>query len=566
MIQQIKRQIKDVLAQKEIETQVPIKKPPQPEMGDLSFPCFQPAQNEAENPKKLAKRLTELNFNEPINYFSKVEAAGPYLNFYLDTKLLAEKFIQKLNNQSKEYFDKKEKHKKVMIEYPSPNTHKRFHVGHLRNVCIGNCLRELYKTQGYKVIPVNYVNDLGAHVAKSIWGIQNLYDGKVPEENIQEWLGKVYSESAQKIEKNEHAQKEVEEIKGKIEEEDKKVRELFLKTRDKSLKAFQEILDELNVEHETTYFESDMIERGQEIIDELLEEGIAKEGKKGAIIVDLEEYGLDTAIVRKRDGMGLYITGDLALAEEKFNTYPDLDESIYITGNEQQHHFKQLFKILELFGFDKKMTHIGYGLISLESGKMSSREGSVILYEELKQKVYKKLQTETKNRHPDWKKDKINNTAEKLTQAVLKFDLQKHEAKKNITFDIEEATNFNGYSAPYVLYVYARINSLKEKADINLNQVEIDYTQLNKDLDHKLLTKMTRLEETIDQSFNNYDPAKITKFCFDLAQLFNDYYSKHQIITKNKKKTKARLFLVDSVQTTLKKALGILTIEPIEEM
>lgn len=567
MINKIKQKIIDTIeAEQDIKLEVPIKKPPQEEFGDLSLPCFQPAQKQDQDPKEFAKKLVHLNFNQPERYFSKVESEGPFLNFHLNKEKIAEEFTSSLESQGKSYFDEQQKDKQLMIEYPSPNTHKRFHVGHLRNVCIGNCLRELYKTKGYKVIPVNYINDLGAHVAKSIWGILHLEDGEIPENNRQDFFAEIYQKVSQKADKDEQIKAEIEEVKQKIEQKTGQEWQLLEKSRDQSLKAIEEILDDLKVTHQHTYFESDVIERGQEIIDELLEQGIAEKGKKGAIIVDLEEYDLDTAIIRKRDGAGLYITGDLALAEKKFETYPDLDESIYITGNEQQHHFQQLFKILELFGFDKKMTHIGYGLISLKSGKMSSREGDVITYDELKTRVYKKLEQETASRHKDWPEEKISNVAEKLTLAVLKFDLQKHEAQKNITFDIEEATNFNGYSAPYVLYVYARINSLKEESIPNPSP-ELDLSQLNHSLAEKLIIKMIRLEEVIDTAFDNYDPAKITKYCFELAQLFNDYYSHCQIIQgSDLKKTKARLKLADCVQTTLEKALDLLTIEPIEEM
>jgi arginyl-tRNA synthetase len=567
MINKIKQQIINTIeAEQDIKLEVPIKKPPQEEFGDLSLPCFQPAQKQDQDPKEFAKKLVHLNYNQPERYFSKIESKGPFLNFHLNNKKVAQELVKGLNKKGKELFSDENKGKQLMIEYPSPNTHKNIHVGHLRNVCIGNCLRELYTTKGYEVIPVNYINDLGAHVAKSIWGIMNLKDGDIPRGVEQEFFADIYQKVSQKAKENERIREEIEEIKQKIENKQEEIWEMLKKTKNLSLSSIRKILKELDVYHHQTYFESDLIERGQKIIDELLEYGIAEEGEKGAIIVDLEKYHLDTAIVRKSDGAGLYITGDLALAEKKFETYPNIDESIYITGNEQQHHFQQLFKILELYGFNKKMTHIGYGLISLKSGKMSSREGDVITYNELKTRVYKKLEQETASRHKDWTEEKISNVAEKLTLAVLKFDLQKHESKKNITFDIEEATNFNGYSAPYVLYVYARINSLKEESIPNPSP-ELDLSQLNHSLAEKLIIKMIRLEEVIDTAFDNYDPAKITKYCFELAQLFNDYYSHCQIIQDSDlKKTKARLKLADCVQTTLEKALDLLTIEPIEEM
>ncbi|MFB6226308.1 MAG: arginine--tRNA ligase [Candidatus Paceibacteria bacterium] len=567
MIKQIKQEVKKILSGSGVDIEIKLEFPPGPDKGDLAFPCFEYAQKHGENPAEVAKQLAELaDGYHGVGMFEDVEAVGPYVNFFLNISDVTDDLIPMVLDLKEGYgFEQVEETKHILLEYPSPNTHKRFHVGHLRNVCIGNAMRELYEKTGHKVHAVNYVNDFGVHVAKSLWGIINLHDGEIPDDNLQEWLGEVYKQASSQIEEDEAKKQEVEEILQKLTNKDEEIYDLFEQTRDASLEVYSDIFQELGVEHERTYFESNIRDRGQKIVDELLEKDIAQEGEGGAIIVDLEDYGLKTALLRKSNGEGLYLTSDLALAEKKHNDYPKVDRSIYITGNEQEFHFRQLFKILELYGFSEEQSHIGYGLVNLPEGKMSSREGNVVLFAELKEKLFQKLKQETKNRHEDWSKERVERKAEKMTTAVAKFELQKHEAQKNVTFDLEQATNFEGYSAPYVLYVVARINSLEEKADVDLE--EINYELFTKPEERRLIMKVAKFESIIDRSLGDYNTSDITRYCFDLAQEFNNYYANHSIINENNEElTTARLALAIVVRQTLKNALSVLTIDTLEEM
>jgi arginyl-tRNA synthetase len=294
-----------------------------------------------------------------------------------------------------------------------------------------------------------------------------------------------------------------------------------------------------------------------------------------SIIVDLNKYNLDIALVRKSTGGGVYMTSDLALSEEKFKCY-DIEESINITATEQNFYFKQLYKVLELNGFDKKMTHIGYGLVNLPSGKMASRAGNVILYEDLRDQVFTYLQKETKARHSGsssvqanadkWSEEKINETAHTLTMAVLKFTMQKHEADKVVTFDFDEAVSFDGFSAPYILYTVARINSLQRK--FGVEKVEIaDFSLFSEDEVKNLVLKMSDFPEIVIKSLENYNSSVIAKYAFDLAKLYNDFYNKHSVLNaESEELVKARLYLSLKVQETLTKALGLLTIDTVSEM
>ncbi|MBD3310957.1 MAG: arginine--tRNA ligase [Candidatus Magasanikbacteria bacterium] len=490
-----------------------------------------------------------------------------YVSFFVDYYKLAFFVFKKINEEGDKYgLGNVGNGKKVMIEYPSQNTHKEFHIGHLRNVCIGNCLVELYKKSGFEVIPVNYLNDFGRHVVKCLWAIQKFHKDEEPSDNKQKWLGQVYAEAEEKLKDNEGAKEELDELQKKLEDHDPEIWELFKKTRDWSVEGFDRILAELGTKHEKVFFESDIKEKGQKIVDELLKKDIAKEGEGGAIIVDLEDDSLDIALIRKSSGAGVYMTSDLALAKEKFENY-DVEESINITGNEQDFYFKQLFKILELYGFKPKMTHIGYGLVNLPSGKMSSRKGNVILYEDLRDQVMDKMLRETKKRHDDWDEEKIKNNAEKLTQAVLKFTMQKHESNKVVSFDFDEAVSFEGFSAPYILYVVARINSLLKKSKAESRKPKVNFSLLEEVEEKRLLLLIAEYPEIIKKALERYNPSTITKYCFDLAKAFNDYYNKYRITdAESEELVRMRMAVCGSVKFVLENALNLLSIETVEEM
>ena len=540
--------------------------PPKPEMGDFAFPMFNLAKEQGKNPAELATEIAgELtSITHPL--IDRVAAFGPYVNFFLNTGEVARLILEEIASK-KENFGSNEigKGKSVMIEYPSNNTHKEFHIGHLRNLCIGNTLVNLYRKSGYEGISVNYLNDFGSHVAKCLWGVLKLYGGKIPEENKQKWLGDVYAEASGAVKENDEFKNEVSEIQQKLESKDPEIWPLFMETRQWSIDKFAELFEELGVDHKDVFFEKDIKEKGQNIVDELLTKGVATIGERGAIIIDLSEYKLDIALMRKADGTGLYLTSDLPLAQEKFKKY-NVDESIVITGIEQNFYFKQLYKILELMGFEKKLTHIGYGLVTRPEGKMSSRLGNVVLYEDLRDEIYEKMYRESEERHPDWDQVTLNETVKKLTHAALKFSMQKHEAGKNIVFDIKDATSFEGFSGPYVLYVVARINSIVRKSNPGAAN-QINFSLLTELEEKKLLLLMAEYEHILQKALQNYNPSVMAKYCFDLAKAFNEFYNKHNILkAETLDLAQARLVLAQAVKHTLTDALGILSIETVDEM
>jgi arginyl-tRNA synthetase len=397
-----------------------------------------------------------------------------------------------------------------------------------------------------------------------LWYLQKFHREAELPENKQKWLGQIYAEASNYVKEHPEVQSELDEFQNKLEAHDPSVWKLFEETRQWSIDGFATIYRDFGVNYDAIWYESEVKERGQEIVDELLEKKVAEVGEKGALIVDLSKYKLDIVLLRKATGAGLYVTSDLALAEKKFNSY-DIEESINITGIEQNFYFKQLFKVLELSGFHKKMTHIGYGLVSRPDGKMSSRLGNVILYEDLRDDIYEQLYQASKERHADWSEEKLKDTVWKLTMAALKFTMQKHEAAKNIAFDMKEAVSFEGYSAPYVLYVIARINSLLRRSTVDSRQ-STAFDKLKELEEKKILLLLAEYSEVIKKALENYNPSVIAKYCFDLAQAFNEFYNKQSILDVEEKLSLARLNLCEAVKQVLTSALGLLTIEAVEEM
>jgi len=401
----------------------------------------------------------------------------------------------------------------------------------------------------------------------SLLGIQSLEIETA--ENKQKILGEIYAKASNYLkEHDKEYDEELDDLQKKLESGEEEITKLFLETRKWSIDGFVELMQEMKVEHDSIIYESEVKAQGQELVDELLSKKIAEVGEGGAIIVDLNKYKLDIALLRKSTGGGVYMTSDLALSEEKFQRY-DVEESINITGSEQDFYFKQLFKVLELNGFHKKMTHIGYGLINTSNGgKMSSRAGNVILYEDLRDKIFEHLEKETRSRHEDWSEEKVRETSYILTMAVLKFTMQKHEANKVVTFDFEEAVSFDGFSAPYILYTVARINSLKRKfVQENFALVEKDFALFTEDEVKNLVLKISDFPEVVIKSLENYNSSIIAKYCFDLAKIYNDFYNKHSVLNaENEELVKVRLYLSIKVFEVLTKALGLLTIDVVSEM
>ena len=438
--------------------------PPNPAMGDLALPCFELGKPWGKSPGESAQ--TVVSQAGKVAFIRKVEALGPYVNFTFKPAFLAKRVgvgdchANARNDNSLRSRDK------IMIEYSQPNTHKEFHIGHLRCACLGASLVNVHRYLGNNVIAANYIGDTGVHVAKCLWNLQKFHANDALPENKGEFLGKIYAEAAGKIEADEKLMAEVSAVQKKLEKGDKELTALWQKTKDWSLESFYDIYKLLNNNFDVWFWESEEEKKGKKMIKKMLKENLLKEVRvsEGAVIADLSAYGLDVLVLIKSDGNVLYGAKDLPLGIKKFKKFR-VKKSIYVVDKRQELYLKQIFKLLDLLGFaDKEKIHVSYDFVTLPEGAMASRKGNVVTFENFYAEVLTKSVMETTKRHVDWSTEKVNDVAEKITLAAIKFFMLKYDNNSVIVFDADKALAFDGDTGPYLLYALARINSILVKA------------------------------------------------------------------------------------------------------
>jgi len=559
--------LKEIIAQELKLTKADFSYPPNSDLGDISLACFELAKNYGQNPAELAKsyEIELVARNNLKKYFKDIKAYGPYLNFFVSPLFLAEQVCSSVKRDKEKYGNNNSgKHKKVMLEYSNGNTHKEYHVGHLRNISYGDAIYKLLLANGYEAIPVSYINDFGIHVAKTIWEwAKNDFYHK-SKENKGYLLGKCYAEASKKLVESPADKEEVIEIMKEIESRTGRNYALWQETRNWSIKYFAGIYKELDIKFNHIFYENEVIGAGFKIVDRLFKEGILVKSE-GAVIANLEEYNLGVLPIIRTDGTALYPVADLALASEKFDKY-NLDESIYIVDIRQSLYFKQLFKLLELMGYKQKLIHLTYDFVTLPDGMMASRTGNIVTYQDIKEKVWNKLIIETKNRHADWTMGRVKHVAWNLTVSVIKFEMLKVNSDRIITFNIEEALRFDGYTACYLQYTYARLKSIIRKESFSIFKHRVALDNLSEQKEKCLLIKLAKYPEIVRSAGQEFNPSELTKYLFELAQLSNDYYHEFTILKAETKVKNARLVLIKSIAQVLKNGYSILGMNALEEM
>lgn len=541
--------------------------PPRAEMGDLSLACFGLAKEKKMSPDQVAKTLAEqARSNSQLAFlFDKVEAVGPYLNFFLSVEYLSAKVLSEVKSRGRAYGSNQVgQGKKVMIEYSNGNTHKEYHVGHLRNITYGDSIYRLLAVSGYEVVPVSYVNDFGIHVAKAIWNWRRVKDYQNQSGPKGYILGQCYAEASQALAADPASLEEVGRIMKQIEGRQGDNYRTWQKTRRWSISYFQEIYKELGVSFRKTFYESEVIEEGLKLVEEFLARGIFKKSE-GAIIADLQQYDLGVLPIIRSDGTALYAVADLALASEKFRRF-SLDESIYVVDIRQSLYFKQLFKILELAGFNQTLLHLPYNFVTLPEGMMASRTGNVITYQVLYDRIKKQLLAETTKRHPDWSVLRLAKVVKALTVATIKFEMLKVSPDKTITFNIDEAVRFDGYTACYLEYGYARLMSIVRKQGIGLFSSRYNPSYLTEVKEKELLLKIAKYPRAVWLARQGHNPSELTKYLFELVQSANDYYHEVNILKAEPSVRVARLALVKAITRVLENGFSLLGIVALKEM
>ena len=376
-----------------------------------------------------------------------------------------------------------------------------------RNIAFGDAVNRILAANGFTAIPVAYINDFGIHAAKTLWHYLKT-NAIEPETNKGFFLGQLYAAATAELGDDPVKKAEVGEVMKAIESRQGEIYELWRKTRQWSLDQWTEVSQELGVKLETTFYESDFIDEGLKIVEDLKAKKILVESQ-GAIIANLEDDKLGVLVVIRSDGTALYPVADFALTFHKVNEYK-LDTSLWVVDIRQGQYFHQLFKVLEQAGLKAHLAHLPYDFVKLPSGMMSSRSGNIIKYEDLKNETLQKVVVETKKRHDDWSEEKINEVARVLAFGALKFEMVKVAGDKIITFDMETALRFEGFTAAYIQYTYARIQSIVRKAT-RLETVEPDYMALIEPRERQLTIALARFPEVVRKAGENYQPSEIAR-------------------------------------------------------
>ncbi|MBM3282049.1 MAG: arginine--tRNA ligase [Candidatus Diapherotrites archaeon] len=538
-------------------------RPPSPEKGDLSIPVFKLAPN-GQNPAAFAQQL--VHHLKTTELFSKFDAAGPYVNVFFNPQTYAQKIIE--NAGSVPPVPGKDV-EPVMIEYASPNTNKPLHVGHLRNLALAESMIRLFSHNGKKVIRAQVINDRGVHICKSMLAYEKWGRSTTPESTgmkSDHFVGKWYTEFTKHAETNPALEEEAQAMLVKWEQNDTHVRELWKKNNEWAIKGMFQTYARMGATFDVNYYESEFYQNGKDIVMQAYEKGLLKKADNGAIIVPLEKFGLPDKPVIRGDGTSLYFTQDIYLAMKRFHDYPTLERIVYVVASEQEMHFKQLFATLKLLGVPQaeKCYHLGYGLLTLPSGKMSSRAGTVVNADELMDELVQMAVEEYNKRNPELSTSEIARRANVIALSALKFYLVKQDAKKELVFDPKESISFDGQTGPYLLYTTARILSILRKSTHTLDVHAANLLTLP--TEKMLLTILSKKDEVIAAALRNYSPHVLGHYLLDLANTFNTYYHETKIIQENEKLEKARLALANAIRQTLEEGLYLLGIETLREM
>ena len=539
-----------------------IEVPPNKEMGDFAFPCFKLAKVFRKAPNMIAADLAE-NI-EAKGAISKVMPLGGYVNFFVNKSQLAETVINDVLTKKEKYgHTDLGQEKAVVIDFSSPNIAKPFHIGHIRTTVIGNALYKIYDSQGYNVVRVNHLGDYGTQfgkliVAFKLWGSKEAVEANPIPELLKLYV-KFHEEAEQKPEMEDEARAWF----TKLENGDEEAKALWQWFRDESLKEFARVYDLLDIEFDSYAGESFYSDKMGVVIDQLKEKGLLVQSQ-GTNVVDLEEFNMPPALITKNDGSTLYMTRDLAAAIYRKNTY-DFDKCIYVVGSQQSLHFQQLFKVVELMGYEwsKDLIHVPFGMVALEEGTMSTRKGRVVFLEDVLKQAIEKTKEIVLSKNPNAKN--VEQIAKQVGVGAVVFQELSNSRIKDYTFSWSRTLSFEGETGPYVQYTHARCCAVLRKAEEEVT-ADINYDLLSEGDGAEVLKVIGSFNKAILAAMRKNEPHIITRFVLDLAQAFNKFYHDNPILVDDVEVRKARLALVAATRQTIENALALLGMHAPERM
>jgi arginyl-tRNA synthetase len=541
---------------------------PSRDAGDVAFPLFLVAKEARTNPAQAAKTLRDALGALP-GHVTDARAMGPYLNFTYDFNRVAADLVPAILSGA--FFETRltEHTPRTMIEYSQPNTHKELHVGHMRNLCLGDALIRLHRYCGFDIVASTFPGDVGTHVAKCLWYLKYNYTGEVPAARRGAWLGTLYSAAHNKLEEERGTPAEADnrekltQILRQLEQKSGEFFELWKETREWSIALMKEVYAWAGVSFDVWYWESEVDSDSVKLVREYQRRGLFVEDQ-GAVGVNLEDHKLGFCLLLKTDGNGLYATKDIELARRKFQDYK-IEKSIYVVDKRQEHHFKQVFKVLELMGFEnaKKCFHLQYDFVELPDGAMSSRKGNIVPLQALIENMVQTIKDQYLHRYRgDWADAEIERTAQIVARGAIKYGMTRIDPTKKIVFDMQEWLKLDGESGPYIQYAFARINSMLLK----LGAPASDAVIVAAPQERELVATLLNFHHVVQQATEQYRPSLLTGYLYDLSRAYNSFYAECPVGSAPEPTRSSRLRLSRATATVLKEGLALLGIEAPERM
>ena len=539
--------------------------PKDTKMGDYALPCFKLAKEMKKSPVIIANEIKE-KIETPNKYISKIEAVNGFLNIFINNEMLIENVLDEMESKKENYGSSNIGNgKNIIVEYSSPNIAKPFHVGHLRTTVIGRALYNMYKFLGYNTIGINHLGDWGTQFGKLIEGYKRFGKEYNLEENPIDKLTEIYVRINELCKEDESVLDNCRDNFKKLEDGDEYCTKIWQKFKDLSLREFQRIYDILNVYFDSNNGESFYSDKMQEVVDILRKNNKLVESQ-GAEIVDLEYKNMPPLMVTKSNGSTTYATRDLAAILYRARTY-DFDKCIYVVAYEQNLHFKQVFEVAKFLDLDEKYTngliHVPYGMVRLKTGKMSTREGTLIKLEDILKEAVTRAKAIIEEKNPNIEgKDDI---AKKVGIGAVIFNDLSNNMIKDEVFDWDIMLNFQGETGPYIQYMYVRTKSILEKENYTMNKELVDISELE---EHgiELIKQIYSFNDIVKQAVDKNEPSIISRYLIDVAKLYSSFYNDNKIIVEDEKIKNTRLCLTYMVGNVLKIGTGLLGMEMPDRM
>jgi len=523
--------------------------------GDFAFPCFRYAKSRGKDVSDVGESLKDLS----IDFVDKIEVVGGFVNFFVNSSLYIEKI---LSSDSSDVLKGGFKKGVIGLEYPSPNTNKPLHLGHIRNIVVGNCLFNLLSFAGFDVRRINLNNDRGISMCNAMLGYKLFKDKLDLKGNKGKIVGDAYVLFVKESKKNPKLVEDSKELLRKWEAGDKETIELWKEVNSFSLDSHKEIYSFFNLSHDEVFNESELYEDGKGIVLSFLDKGVLKKDEDGFVFADLDSKGLDKKVLLRGDGTSVYATQDVALAS-KVSKSLGLDEYVYITASEQNFYFKQLFEILKLLEISLGVRHVSYGLVNLPEGRMKSREGNVVDADDLIDSVSSLAKKELKLRHKSLEEEELVERAGKICLGSINFAFANHDLGRNFIFNPEESIRFDGETGAYVQYTYARLFSAME-GKLNCDGFDVSLIDNEEVLD--VVKVVEDFGENVVSSVENLKPSVVAQSVLRLCQLLNVFYERYKINVDDVKLKNSRRVVVSKSLFFLEKGMGFLGVPVMSSM